>query len=247
MRFSLASFSTRAAESSRHLMLIAATCLICLVIGCNSGDDSAADTDASADSDQPAATTPTDQVYKYTLEEINPIGDYGPPYDDRRIELALPKGWHRGTKKPDMVVWYHKFKNNPQLLPQIRITAEDAPEDAPQNATAEDVKEYAQWVDKWVEGQIGDETLIEPVVPLVLGENAFARYVRAGTYKSRPAHRQTLVTTLDGRIYIMETIVYEGDLEKDRNNVLDGYAVAGSLRKPSEDSVSGFPAPGGDE
>ena len=127
------------------------------------------------------------------------------------------------------------------------MKAEDAPEGAPQNATVEGAKEYAQWVDQWLKKQIGDEKLIEQVAPLILGENAFGRYVRAGTYKSpADAERMTLVTTVDGRVYIIETIVFKGALVKNRKMVEDGYAVGASLRKP-EGGIGGFPAPGEEE
>ena len=220
-----------------------------LAIGCSGGGNATSDASSPADSDGSVAdgsnpaNPPADEVYKYTLDEISPQGDHGPPLDEGRIELAPPEKWHVGSRQSGLVVWYHEFKDA-KLLPQIRVKAEDAPEGAPQDATVEGAKEYAQWVDKWVHEQIGDETLVEPVVPLVLGDNAFGRYVRAGKYKNNPAHRQILVTTLAGRVYIIETIVFAGDLERTRKHVLDGYAVGASLRKPSDDGIGGFKPPG---
>ena len=220
-----------------------------LAIGCGGGEDGADtapsdDADSSqSDSATPVDNAPADEVYKYTLDQISPQGDHGPPLDGGRVELAPPKNWNVGSRQSGMLVWYHEFKDA-KLLPQIRVKAEDAPEGAPQNATVDDAKSYAAWVDKWVKEQIGDETLVEPVVPLVLGENAFGRYVRAGKYKGNTAHRQILVTTLEGRVYIIELIVFEGQLEKTRKHVLDGYAVGASLRKASDDGIGGFQPPG---
>ena len=160
-----------------------------------------------------------------------------------KIELAPPEGWRVGSRQSNFVVWFHEFKD-PKLLPQLRVKAEDAPPDAPQDATVANAKEYAQWVEKWLEPQLGDETLVEPVVPLVLGDNAFGRYVRAGKYKSSDADRMTLVTTKDGRVYVMEAIVFKDGLKSSRKAVLDGYAVGASLKKSEGGGVGGFKPPG---
>ena len=229
----------------RQASLWGCLCLVVLfIVGCG-GDqgDTTAPADAAASPEDatppPANANPADQVYKYSLSEVSALGDYGPPLDGGRVEIAPPENWRVGPRQSSMLVWYHEFKDA-KLLPQIRISVEDAPEGAPQDATVENAKQYA----KWVKDQLGDKKLVEDVVPLVLGDNTFGRYVALGKYKESPAHRLTLVTTREGRVYTIETIVFAGDLEKNRSNVLDGYAVGASLRKPSGDSVGGFPAPG---
>ena len=198
--------------------------------------------------DGATAAPPTDegQVYKYTLAEISPSGDHLPPLDGGRIEFAPPKGWHVGSRQSGLVCWFHEFKD-PNLLPQIRVNAEDVPEGAPQNATVETAKAYAEWVESHVREQIGDEKLLEPVVPLVLGENAFGRYVRAGKYKSTLAERQILVTTVDGRVYTIELIVFENGLKDSRKAVLDGYSVGGNMKASEGSGVGGFELPGESE
>lgn len=223
-------------------------CCLMVIAGCGGGgevsDGQPAGDDGSSSDGTPAVETQQDgEVYKYTVAEVSPMGHHGPPLDGGNIELAPPKNWNVGSRQASMVVWYHEFKDA-KLLPQIRVKAEDAPEGAPQNATVDSAKEYAQWVDGWLKKQIGDETLLEPVVPLVLGDNAFGRYVRKGSYKESPAERMTLVTTVDGRIYTIETIVFQGALQENRKMVLDGYAVGASLRKPEAGGVGGFQPPG---
>jgi len=213
--------------------------------GGEDGDASSPNGNAGADSsvsgDSPDAP-PGQKVYTRTLEQISPTGDETPPLDGGRVVMARPEDWRVGSRQSKLVVWFHKF-NDPNLLPQIRVKAEDAPEDAPE-ASVENVTQFAQWVDRRLQEELGEEKLVEPVVPLVLGENAFARYVRAGKFKSSLVDRQILETIEAGRLYRIETIVFQGGLKEKRENVLDGYAVGASLKKAPEGSVGGFPTPG---
>ncbi len=190
-----------------------------------------AQTGGAADdgSGSPAANAPKGpKTYKLSDLSVG-LGDYLPPLDEGRVEIAPPGDWRVGSRQKDYVVWFHQYKDA-RLLPQIRVTAEDAPEDAPQNATAADVDAYAKWVAGSVEKDLGaKETLIEPVVPLVLGENAFGRYVRAGKKGGGLIERQMLTTTHDGRVYTIELIVLPEELKK--REVRDaGYVVGAGMK-----------------
>lgn len=191
------------------------------------GNQPAGATDVGSGS-PPVAAAQGPKTYKLADLSVG-LGDYLPPLDGGRVEMAPPGEWKVGSRQKDYVVWFHQFKD-PRLLPQIRVTVEEAPDDAPKSATIADIDAYAQWVAGTVEKDLGEkESLIENVVPLVLGENAFGRYVRAGSKGGGLIERQILTTTQDGRVYTIDLMVLPEELKK--REVRDaGYAVGAGIK-----------------
>jgi hypothetical protein len=169
------------------------------------------------------------------------VGDYLPPLDEGRIEIAQPEGWEVGARQIGYVAWFHRYKDT-QALPHIRITVEITPRDAPQDVTRENVEEFAKWLTVYVKQDLNpDETLIEPVVPMMVGDNAVGRYVRKGRYRGADVEQHMLVTSQGGRLYTLQQLVMRGDLGK-KHDIRDAaYAVVASFKFHP---AGGLPPPG---
>ncbi|MCA9269083.1 MAG: hypothetical protein KDA41_11460 [Planctomycetales bacterium] len=215
------------------------------ICGCGGGEPAAPATPASGGAaGGQAGGGAAGGPKSYALADLSHgLDGYLPPLDGGRVEIATPQNWQVGSRQSGYVVWFHQFRD-PKLLPQVRITVEDAA-GAPQDATPADVAAYAKWVEGDVQKQLkAGEKLLEPVVPLILGPNAFARYVRAGKIGGAIVERQILTTTQKGRTYHIELIVFSSKLRENRDAA---YAVAASMKfDPEQGSLapeSSFPTP----
>jgi hypothetical protein len=151
------------------------------------------------------------------------VGEYMPPLDEGRIELALPEGWKFLSRHADYVVrFYHA---DPNSLPRILVTVEEATWDAAPTVSRENVEDFARHVARQLDEN--DTKLIEPVKPMMIGPTPCARYVAAGKHHDVAVERQVIQTQLADRVYTIELQVFEGTILQYRDA---GYAVAASLR-----------------
>jgi hypothetical protein len=168
------------------------------------------------------------------------IGDSLPPLDDGRVEISRPAEWEVGARQTGYLVWFHRYKD-PKILPQIRITVEDAPSDAP-TATPENAEAFADWLAGHVkQGLKNEDELIEAVKPVILGDNAFGRYVKKGRYRGADSEQHMLVTAHNGRLYTIQQLVLKGDLLK--TEIRDAaYAVGAGLKFQAGGSLTTEPS-----
>ena len=104
------------------------------------GDAGGGDVIGEADA---TSGNPSTEVKRYQLSDLKVgLGDYLPPLDEGRVEIARPAEWKVGSRQQGYVVWFHRFRDV-QLLPQIRVTAEPAPEAAP-DAMVDSVEQLTQ-------------------------------------------------------------------------------------------------------
>ena len=201
-----------------------------LLCGCPSGKPAVETPGENETTTKPAAETIESGVKVRPASELSvKTGDYLPPLDDGRIEIARPDQWEVGSRQVGYVAWFHRFKET-KTLPHIRITVEPAPTDAPQDVTKENVEEFAKWLAANVKSKLKkDEQLIEPVIPMIIGDNAVGRYVRQGRYREADAEQHLLVTIQGGRMYTVQQLVIRGDLNK--LDVRDAaYALVAALK-----------------
>lgn len=154
------------------------------------------------------------------------IGDYMPPLDEDRIEIAKPKGWLAFPRDSNFLTRFYQTNRNG--LPRIEIKVEPKTYDDLATVTPENVEQFA----KLVAVELGDLKLVEAVLPLQVGDTPCARYVglvelKLPTGKKISAERQRLIVLQDGRQYTIDLLVLPNTLRKSRNAA---YAVCASLR-----------------
>ncbi len=164
------------------------------------------------------------------------IGDYMPPLDDDRVEIAKPQGWQALPR--DSAYLTRFFQTNRNGLPRIEITVEPRTYGEIESVTADNVEQFAKLVAK----DLGDLELIENVLPLQIGETACARYVgrvdlKLAAGQTINAERQRLLVLQGGRLYTIDLLVLPNTLRQSRDAA---YAVCASLR------FGGPPHPAGD-
>ena len=160
-----------------------------------------------------------------------PVGDPMPPMDEGRIELSRPKDWSVPSRDSKYVVQFAKTKN---LFPRVTVTVDEDWAELG-DVTPDNVEEFAAALTERLESPEHKVALIEPVLPMVIGERAVARYVRRTKFKtaikSVSVERQVLVAVIGGRTYTIDLQTPPGTLPENRDA---GYAVAASLKAASE-------------
>ncbi len=127
-------------------------------------------------------------------------------------------------------------KLNPNDLPRILITATDAT-GFTDDVTAENVAEFAEAV----VAEQDEAKLLETSKPMVIGDNAYVRYVGKANKASRLVARQVLETVFDGRRYTITLETFDTNLLKHRDLA---YAVAAAVQftRPGEAPAAEAPA-----
>lgn len=208
-------------RAGAYLVLVLAVCL-----GCGGGEEPSK-SDARNTSDETPAEAPADgAIKKISTSKLPPLGDALPALDGGRVDqLAPPKGWDLLPRDNKYVARFATKKTNPNDLPRILVTVEPA-SDFTDDVTGDNVAEFAQSL-------ADDKKYLESPKPMLIGDNAYARYVTQAKKGSRTVERQFLETVFDGRRYAVVLEVFAEDLLKNRDLA---YAVAAGIK---------YTAPGG--
>lgn len=193
------------------------------------GCGGSADKEPTADSG--AETTDAATGVKHvSAAKLPPLADPLPPnLDQGRVSnLSPPKGWQPLQRDSAHVARFALNKLNPNDLPRILITAADATSFT-DDVTAENVAEFAEAV----AAEQDEKKLLETPKPMVIGDNAYARYVGKANKASRLVARQVLETVFDGRRYTITLETFDANLLKHRDLA---YAVAAAVEftRPGE-------------
>jgi len=183
-------------------------------------------------------------VKQYTAAQLPKAEQQLPALDGGRIELPTPDGWAFASQGKGLLTRFHlKGRTG---IPQIVVKAEDSPSGIA-TVTASNVGEYAEQVQTDLDAQVAQKraTVLEPARPLLLGNNAWARYVLSAKLPGRSQatlERQVLRTTRAGRTYTIDLQVDNTDLAKHRDHA---YAIAAGVRfhEGQSGATSGTPEP----
>jgi hypothetical protein len=167
------------------------------------------------------------------VDELPAVGDYLPPLDGGKVEVAGPQGWTLLPRDKDYLVRF--VKGQPSSLPRLLLYVEDSTNDKLTDVTADNAQAWAAWLDKDLapQSQLG---VPEMNLPIVLGSTVFLRHVRHASLSGTPVVIQSLQTVRGGRLYKVELVCavdspnrrdYEASLKKYRD---DGYAVAANMK-----------------
>lgn len=181
-------------------------------------------------------------IKRYSLAELKAKpGDYMPPLDNGRIEIAPPEGWDWKRPGSPYLTGFCEKGGSINNLPRILIKAEDNSFAGFENVTEENVVDFAIAVAQ----QLGDEKLLAPVEPMVLGDIACARYVKLGRMNNAAVGEQVTLTVANGRLYTVRLEAIEHQFQTYRDQ---GYAVVAGLKiiksgeTPATESVESTPA-----
>jgi hypothetical protein len=178
-------------------------------------------------------------VKRVSAAKLPPLGNPLPPnLDQGRISnLAPPKGWQPLQRDNAFVARFAENRTNPNDLPRILITASDA-EGFTDDVTADNVAEFAESL----AAELDEKKLLETPKPLVIGDNAYARYVGKASKASRLVARQVLETVFDGRRYKITLETFDANLLKHRDLA---YAIAAAVQftRPGETPAATPEAP----
>ncbi len=180
----------------------------------------------------PSAQKPTKPtIATISAKEMGTQGDFLPPLDGQRVELAAPKGWVAAARDKKYVAQF--TLRSGAAYPRIMVTAKDA--SGSESLTGKNIKAFASKVQEELNQGSVDEDAEQPseaalpaVKPLRIGDQYWVETLRKAHAKKTALERWILVTVVGDRQYTVELRAYIGSLNANRPQVL---AVAASLRK----------------
>jgi hypothetical protein len=172
--------------------------------------------------DSPRTATPDRAV-----ESLPELGDYLPPLDNARVEVAPPAGWHVPSRDSRFVV---RFTPSPDAsYPSILLTAED--HEGVAEVTGENVDAFVQEVDAAMNKDASSAKSSARAAPLVSGKFVGAMYQKRAKVKAdmatRTVDRLIFETVAAGRKYRLELRTERGTVDRYRGELL---AVAEGIR-----------------
>lgn len=184
--------------------------------GCGGGGESGGD----------AAGDAAGSVKKYDRSKLPKTTQELPPLDQGRVEVPTPTGWEWRSQEKSLLARFHQKGRSG--MPQIIVKLDDESPSEIADVTADNVEAYAAAIQASLDAK--GTRVIEPSRPLLLGGNAWARYVQPGKLPNKKAatiERQILKTTRGGRTYIVELQVPIKELKPHRDHA---YAVAAGMK-----------------
>ena len=195
--------------------------------------------------------TPTINGIKHrSAEKLPKVGDHLPPLDGGKVEVAAPAGWNTLSRSSKSLASFAKGKASE--LPRITISAADSPDPAVSELTAENYEQMAAVILKQMQSGDKKPAILEPSLPIYLGDILYLRHVRKAQLSGTPVVIQSLQTIHDGRLYSVELMAeidaarseeYEASLKKYRDY---GYAVAANMKfggSAAPGEIPALPAP----
>ena len=163
---------------------------------------------------------------RVSADQLPDVDEYlGVALDDGRIKIAPPTGWDRGSRSQKYLALF--LQSREVQIPRVVVKADVSPLLVPiSRVTEENRDEFVQAVTDHL--NLTEVSLLEPPIPIFLGNNCFARYVRSAKYQNASVERQMLVTVFDSRMYTVELPVYRKQLFPKTRDV--SYSVAAALQ-----------------
>lgn len=182
--------------------------------------------------------------------DLPKLGDYLPPLDRGRIELAPPEGWHVPSASSKYVVRVQKSRTS--TYPALIVTAEDYQGEGIFHVSSENVSKFAEQMAAALEK---DKSAVKRFERGKFVGVAHAKRGRVRTPVTRIIEMLCLETVVAGRKYRIELRSEDGSLQRDQPYlfaVVDGirFLAAGSDEKPKQSPVGKAEEPpkeGGEE
>lgn len=224
-------------SNSKCVTVAGALCTLCvlLLIGCQgeSEQQNSPTQKASKPAAKPAAKPLTLRVVNADSLKLADVLADAIPVEPGKLEISGPVDWGLAPRSSDYVARFYLDRTRRTRLPRIWITAKTISESAIETVTEENVIEYATNLASQLASQ-SDQELLEPVIPMLIGNRPCARYVRQTRFKFKDgtnvrsivAERQVLVTAVAGREITVELHVLPSEIKKFRDLA---YAVLAGI------------------
>lgn len=177
----------------------------------------------------PAIVPTTSEIKRVNAAGFK-LGDYLPPQDGGKIEIATPVGWKPLPRHNNYVMRFSKLESGGGL-PRIEVLAEENNLGGFTDLTEANVADFTAAVAKDLEAS--GTAVIEPPLPMVIGSVPCARYVSYLKLKigegTLLVERQTLALLHAGRLYKINLLVEVDKLLDSRDAA---YAVCAGVRFP---------------
>lgn len=150
------------------------------------------------------------------------LGDYLPPLDKGRVEVAVPEGWHVPPANSKYVVRF--TRSDADDYPTVVVTAEDYQGQVGSTVTKENVRKFAEEVARELKKERS------AVQPFQVGDFVGVRYRKRGPEPGRVSgtiEALFLDTVVEGRKYSIHLRAREGSLEQELPYL---YAVVGGIK-----------------
>lgn len=204
---------SRKSHDLRYLPLLLAVCLL----GCGGGSDVPED-------NSPVDESTSAQLKSVSAAELPKLGDFLPPLPPNKpvVRVASPATWVPKQRDASFLCAFTEKKG--QNVPAIVVKIVEPPAvDGFENVDQENVADFAAAVQATLKDPLED------AVPLLLGEHAFARYVKRASLNNLPVEQQVLATMKNGRMFTVELRVRPGKPEEFESYRDQAYAVAAGL------------------
>jgi hypothetical protein len=184
------------------------------------------------DGGEATATVTEAGIKRRPVSAFPKVGEYLPPLDDAKVELAPPAGWITLSRDSRYLSRFAKAKASE--LPRISVMAGDTPDAAVTDLTEENCDHLAALLLKQMKSE--KKHIEEETMPIYLGDTLFIRHVRRAQLSGDPVVLQSLQTVKGGRLYTIELTCnidapraeeYEASLKQYRDF---GYSVAANMR-----------------
>jgi hypothetical protein len=195
----------------------------------------------------PSAAAPADgEIRRRSAEDLPAVGEYLPPLDDGKVEVAPPERWIQLPNTSSHLVAFAPSKD--KAYPRINVTAGDSPLPVLGDLTEENLDQFVTVFDEPYKKKRA--SLPEPTRPVVLGGTPYIRQVRFVSINKKKLVQQWLATVQKGRMYTVELFCevdpanpddYAQPLKEARDHA---YAVAAHLAPVGAASETPAPAEG---
>ncbi len=214
---------------TRRNLLALSLLLISVTVFCGCGGESDSDggaTPTTTGGDTGSSDSASGDVKTVSVAGLPKLAEYQPPLEGGTVEVAPPNGWSPLPRSEKFLIrFFHQDKTK---LPRIEISSAPNPLDDVGDVTSENVAEFAKEMAP-ISTQ-GGRKVIEPCLPLIFGDSAWARHVRLAKSSSGMVQIQSLQTIRGGRLYTVDLLV-EGEEAADLKKYKDyGYAVAAGMK-----------------
>lgn len=137
------------------------------------------------------------------------IGDYLPPLDGGKLEIAAPKGWDWANPGGGVLVAFKPKDAEINSLPRVLLSVEESAAGIDE-VTPDNVEAFVRQVSE----SLSEPKPKEPVRAVQLGKHHFARYVTFAKRRNQVVAQQTLKTVAGGRAYTLRLEAYHHTLDK---------------------------------
>jgi hypothetical protein len=138
------------------------------------------------------------------------IGEYMPPLDGGKLEVAAPKGWDWANPGGEVLVAFKPKDAELNSLPRVLLSVAESDSVGIDDVTPDNVEAFV----RQVSDSLPEPKPKEPVRAVNLGKRHFARYITFGKRRNQVVAQQTLMTVVGGRVYTLRLEVYQHQFDK---------------------------------